>query len=224
MTPEEQKAADDKAKADADAKAKADADAKAEAERVAKLSPDELRQWNDRLKQEAIENRHKAKSETARADALAAELATFKAAEEKRTADELAAQGKYKELADGKAAELEKVKAEAAALKVKADKFETALTTEETALRAELGDKAPKLDALPLETRVETLRSVAAIQRAAVNAAAPVVRGPASGRTGPTPEAAKIEEQRAAIFADTSLSNQQKAVRLRALASGTAPK
>lgn len=227
-TPEETKAAEDKAKAEADAKAKADAEAaakakaeadKAEAERLSKMTAEQLREYNDKLKAETIENRHKAKGEKERADKAEAELAALKAAEDKRKADELAAQGKFKELHDASAAENEKLKAERDALKAKADKFEASLTAEETALTAELGDAAKELDlaALPLETRVSTLRSIAKIKREAAGTVKPKVDGTPAGKTGPTAEASKIAEARTAILNDSNLTDVQKAYRLKNL-------
>jgi hypothetical protein len=231
-TPEELKAAEDaakvaaeaKAKADAEAaaKVKADADAKAEAERIKGMTAEQLRDYNDRLKAEAIENRHKAKGEKDRADSLAAELASLKAADDKRKADEMAAQGRFKELADASAVENARLKAERDGLKVKADKFEAALSAEEAALSAEVGDAAKDLDlsALPLETRVSTLRSIAKIKRDAAGTVRPPVSGTPPGRTGPTAEAAKVQEQRDAILNDSTLSYAAKAVRLRNLKQG----
>ena len=224
-TAEEQKAIDEaaaKVAADAAAKAKAEVDAKAEIDRLKNMTAEQLREFNDRLKNEAIENRHKAKGEKERADALAAELAALKTAEDKRKADELAAQGKFKELHDGATAENAKLKAELASAKADADKFKASLTAEEVALKAELGDAAKELDltALPLDVRVSTLRSVAKIKRDAAGTAKPNVAGTPAGKTGPHAEAAKAQEQRDAILNDPNLSYAAKAVRLKKLKQG----
>lgn len=192
-------------------------------EDLSKLSPDELRSRLERVTKEAIDRRHETKDERTKREALEAELKKLKDEAADRERKELEAQGKFKELAEKEAAEKAKLQAELEAVRGKADKFEGTLKKEEETLRSELGELVnaiPSLGSLPLETRVETLRGLAAVKRQNTANTPPAPKVPDPTKGGPTTDAAKLQEERLRIFGDTSMNYVQKAEALKKLNQG----
>src|SRR3990167_2099212 len=152
-----------------------------------------------KLRGENAARRVEGKSEKEAREKAETELATLRTADAKRREDELKAQGQYQKLAEEAQAKAAKLEVDLASEKAVAEKYRASLTSDLTALKAQLGDETVKgmagLDTLPLETQVATLRAISAFKSGTQAATPPVVTTPPANRVGATaaPPGSKVD-------------------------------
>src|SRR3990167_3954125 len=158
-----------------------------------------LQEMLRKLRGENAARRVESKTEREARERAETELTTLRTADAKRREDELKAQGQYQKLAEEAQAKAAKLEVDLASEKAVAEKYRASLTSDLTALKAQLGDETVKgmagLDTLPLETQVATLRAISAFKSGTQAAIPPVVTTPPANRVGPNaaPPGSKVD-------------------------------